>query len=92
MKEETDGETAGFVNNNYLKVKIETATPMELVVIAYDGCIQYLKKALESYELHKRSTYDDSIVRARKFIRQLQISLDLEVKPISGQLYGCMTT
>jgi flagellar protein FliS len=78
----------GFVNNNYLKVKIETATPIELVVIAYDGCIQYLKKALDSYELHRRSAYDDGLVRARKFIIQLQVSLDLSVKPLSGQLYG----
>lgn len=76
------------VDDRYLRMKIQTAQPMELIIIMYDGAVLFLKRALVNYELHKRHLYDENIQKAKKVIKELQFSLDLSVKPISGQLFS----
>jgi flagellar secretion chaperone FliS len=74
--------------NQYLKTKIETATPMELIVIMYDGAIKFLKEGLNNFHLHKRASYDENLTKAKRMIKELQFSLDLSVQPVSGQLFS----
>jgi len=72
----------------YLRTKIQTASPMELILIMYDGAILFLKKAIVNYELHKRPLYNENLNKAKKVIKELQLSLNLDIKPIAGQLFS----
>ena len=78
----------GPVDDRYLRMKIQTARPMELIIIMYDGGILFLKRALVNYELRKRHLYDENLQKAKKVLKELQLSLDLSVKPISDQLFS----
>lgn len=68
--------------NKYIKQyqtsNITTATPEKLMIMLFDGAIQFLqkaKKAIEEKNLQERSTNLDG---ARKIIRELMRSIDLE--------------
>ena len=76
------------VDDRYLRMKIQTARPMELILIMYDGVILFLKRALVNYELRKRHVYDENLQKAKNVIKELQLSLNLDVKPISYQLFS----
>ena len=75
------------VVNQYLANKINTATPLELVIIAYEGAINFLKEAKDSYEHKNLQGAGDSIVKSQKIIRELRNSLDMEVKDVSENLF-----
>ncbi len=76
------------IDNRYLQTKIQTASPMELIIILYDGAINSVGRALENYNNRKRKEYDESIFKAKRFIKELQMSLNLDIKPIALQLYS----
>ena len=68
--------------NKYIKQyqtnNITTATPEKLMVMLLDGAIQFLQKAktaIEEKKLQERST---NIESARKIIRELMRTIDLE--------------
>ena len=75
------------VENQYLANKINTATPLELVIIAYEGAINFLKEAKNSYEHKNIQGGGDSIIKSQKIIRELRNSLDMEVKDVSENLF-----
>ncbi|MCK5708292.1 MAG: flagellar export chaperone FliS [Candidatus Aureabacteria bacterium] len=74
--------------DQYLKTKIETASPMQLIIIMYDGAIRFLKNAQVSYELRKRKQYDENLIRTKNILKELQLSLNFDAQPISNQLYS----
>ena len=68
--------------NKYIKQyqtnNITTATPEKLMVMLFDGALQFLQKAkvaIEEKNLQERST---NIEAARKIIRELMRTIDLE--------------
>ena len=68
--------------NKYIKQyqtsNITTATPEKLMIMLFDGAIQFLQKAktaIEEKKLQERST---NIEMARKIIRELMRTIDLE--------------
>lgn len=68
--------------NKYIKQyqtsNITTATPEKLMIMLFDGAIQFLQKAknaIEEKNLQERST---NIEMARKIIRELMRTIDLE--------------
>jgi flagellar protein FliS len=68
--------------NKYIKQyqtnNITTATPEKLMVMLFDGAIQFLQKAktaIEEKNLQERST---NIEAARKIVRELMRTIDLE--------------
>ena len=68
--------------NKYIKQyqtnNITTATPEKLMVMLFDGAVQFLQKAkvaIEEKNLQERST---NIEAARKIIRELMRTIDLE--------------
>ena len=68
--------------NKYIKQyqtnNITTATPEKLMVMLFDGAIQFLQKAkvaIEEKNLHERAT---NIEGARKIIREFMRTIDLE--------------
>lgn len=68
--------------NKYIKQyqtsNITTATPEKLMIMLFDGAVQFLQKAktaIEEKNLQERST---NIESARKIIRELMRTIDLE--------------
>ena len=78
--------------NKYIKQyqtsNITTATPEKLMILLFDGAIQFLmkaKKAIEERNYKERSTNIDG---ARKIIRELMRTIDLENgNDVSKQLF-----
>lgn len=70
----------------YLANKINNATPIELVIIAYDGTINFLENAKRAIKERKFQESGELIIKAQKVIRELRRSLDLDVDEISGGL------
>lgn len=78
--------------NKYIKQyqanNITTATPEKLMIMLFDGAIQFLQKAknaIEEKNLQERST---NIESARKIIRELMRTIDLDNgNDVSKQLF-----
>ena len=78
--------------NKYIKQyqtnNITTATPEKLMIMLFDGAIQFLQKAktaIENKDFKERST---NIEGARKIIRELMRTIDLENgNDVSKQLF-----
>ena len=78
-------------SKQYLRMKIESATPIGLVVILYDGGIKFLKKALLDIENKRVMGYVDNVVKAQNILRELRDSLDMNVDQIAPQLRSLYT-
>ena len=77
-----------MVSGAYLENKIKTASPLELVIIAYEGTINFLKEAKKSMDSKEYKKSGQLIVRARKVIQELRGSLDMDIEEISGNLFA----
>ncbi len=73
--------------NVYLENKIKTASPVELVIIAYEGAIMFLETAKELYQQKNYLSAGASVVKAQKVIQELRNALDMDIKEISGDLF-----
>lgn len=73
-------------SKQYLRMKIESATPIGLVVILYDGGIKFLKKALDELNKKRVMGYVDNVIKAQNIVRELRDSLDMSVDSIAPQL------
>lgn len=62
----------------YLKSKILTASPGELVLILYDGCIQFCNRAIEGINEKDIEKANYNIKRAERIIGELKITLDFK--------------
>ncbi|MDH5717099.1 MAG: flagellar export chaperone FliS [Spirochaetia bacterium] len=63
----------------YKKNSIETADPKELILMLYDGAIQFLNIAVDNMKSYK--TYDlanDNIIKAQNIVTELMLSIDKE--------------
>lgn len=71
------------VSNPYQKYKeqsVNTATPEELTLMLYDGCIKFMniaKVAIEEKKIEMRNT---NIQKAQAIITELSITLNMDVK------------
>ena len=68
--------------NKYIKQyqtsNITTATPEKLMIMMFDGAIQFLQKAKNAIEEKKFQERSQNIEMARKIIREFMRSIDLE--------------
>ncbi len=64
--------------NPYLKMQVETASPVEHVILLYDKVILLLKEAIEAIDKGDVQAKIDAIVKADRIIRVLNNSLDME--------------
>jgi len=68
--------------NKYIKQyqtsNITTATPEKLMIMLFDGAIQFLQKAKTAIEEKNISARSENIEAARKIIRELMRTIDLE--------------
>lgn len=81
-------------NQRFLKNMVESASPLQLIVILYDGAIQWLqmsKKEINTHagsELPNWSTFAGHMDKAARILIHLQESLDFtQSKEISEKLF-----
>jgi flagellar secretion chaperone FliS len=62
----------------YRQQSILTATPGQLVVMLYDGCLRFLTQAAYALRENNPIECDTRLVRAEAIIDELLVTLDLE--------------
>jgi flagellar secretion chaperone FliS len=77
-----------MVKNAYWGKKIETASPLGLVIIAYEGAINFLSEADKCMSRKDYKKADFLIAKARKIIQALRGALDTDIEEISGNLFA----
>jgi len=81
-------------NNPYLKQyqqsTIQTASPEQIIIMLYDGAIQFLNKAKKEMDNNNNiEEIHNNILKAQKIISELMTSLDLEIGgQVSVNLYN----
>ena len=72
----------------YQANNITTATPEKLMIMLFDGAIQFLQKAKNAIDEKKLQERSTNIESARKIIRELMRTIDLENgNDVSKQLF-----
>ncbi len=64
--------------NPYLKMQVETSTPVERVVLLYDKLLILLKEAFSAIEEGSVERKVNSLSKAERIITMLNSSLDME--------------
>lgn len=64
--------------NEYKKNQVETATPEQILILLYDGAIQYLNKAKIAIEQEDDETLHTNIFACEKIIIEFMNTLDME--------------
>jgi flagellar secretion chaperone FliS len=71
-----------MITQEYEAQRVLTATPMELILILYDGCIRCLNSALVAYDdvatIDGRNKVHGHLLEAQSYITELTCSLDVE--------------
>lgn len=63
----------------YKKNQIETATPEQVLILLYDGAIQYLNRAKVAIEQANDEQYHSNILSCQKIILEFMNTLDMEL-------------
>jgi flagellar protein FliS len=64
--------------NPYLQTEVQSRTPIELVVMLYDGALRFIADAREGIVQRDIARRGRAVSRAMAIISELQSSLDLE--------------
>lgn len=67
-----------YALNTYQKTAVETAEPLQLVILCYDAAIRDLTEAKEFHEMNKMEQAYAKIRHAQDIITELLIALDYE--------------
>ena len=71
----------------YLRNRILNASPMELIIILYEGGITALKKAKECAAVKNRPGMCEQVIRAQDMVRELRNALDMSRGEIAEGLH-----
>jgi flagellar protein FliS len=71
----------------YLRSKILNASPMELIIILYEGAVAACARARELFGPGRRRETCDALIRAQNMVRELRNSLDMSRGDIAAGLY-----
>lgn len=77
-----------LTTNPYQQYKTQgvmTASPMELVVMLYDGCVRQLRIARLSFEENNIVVANEALLKAQAIVQELSRSLD-PTYPISAEI------
>ncbi|PAF22709.1 flagellar export chaperone FliS [Terribacillus saccharophilus] len=69
----------------YQQNSVQTASPGELTLMLYNGCIKFIKFAQQAIEKKDIESKNTNIQKAQNIMRELMITLDPEV-PISKEI------
>jgi len=67
------------IQDRYKQDYVTTASPIDLVIMLYDGCIKQLKLSKIHMENESLSDFQDSIEKAEEIILELIRSLNLDI-------------
>lgn len=73
--------------NAYKQNSVTTASPGELTLMLYNGCIKFIhqgKKAIEAKDIQNRNK---NIQKAQAIISELMLTLNMDI-PISKEMYS----
>lgn len=72
--------TFAYAQNAYTKTKVNTSTtPLDLVIMLYDGAIEYLQKSVYHIKQGSIQGKIENLSRARAIIEELLSSLNKEI-------------
>lgn len=77
------------VNNPYARYRqtqVETAGPLELIIMMYDGALRFINQAKKALVEKEHGPANEALKRAQDIITELNISLNLEAGEIAGNL------
>ncbi len=77
---------------SYQQNSVMTASPQELTLMLYNGCLKFIrlaKKAMEEKKIEEKNT---NIIKAQRIVKELHVTLnqDIEISKSMGQLYEYM--
>lgn len=79
----------------YRQTEVQSRSPLELVVLLYDGALRFLAAARFGFERNDPAARRQATTRLLAIISELQVTLDLErggeIAASLDQLYGYMT-
>lgn len=79
-----------FIENNpykrYRQTQVETAGPLELIIMMYDGAIRFCNQGKAAIEGKKFNEANKLLQRAQDVIDELNFSLNLEAGEIASHL------
>ena len=64
---------------NYQKTQIQTASPEKLLIMLYDGAIQFLNKAKVALQNNNIEEVHNNIIGAQKIISEFMNTLNLDI-------------
>lgn len=70
----------------YLEMQVKTASPGELTLMLYNGCIRFMKQALHCIEIKDYAGKNQYIQKAQNIFDELLITLDPQYE-ISANLF-----
>lgn len=62
----------------YKKNQVETATPEKILILLYDGAIQYLNRAKVALKQENQSQFFSNLIGCEKIIMEFMNTLDME--------------
>lgn len=68
------------VTNIYKQNQVNTASPKELLVLLYEGCIKFLRLAELGLEENKLDLVNKNLIKAQNIISELLNTLDPDVE------------
>lgn len=63
---------------NYQAIKVQTASPAQLIFMLYDGALRFMNLALDAMDRKCIEDQNRHLVRSQRIIAELQVSLDME--------------
>lgn len=63
-------------HETYLRMQVNTAAPWELTALLFNGCIKFMKQAMEGINTRNYKMKNDNIKRATDIINELLFTLD----------------
>lgn len=74
------------LQEKYLQVQVQTATPEGLVTMLYDGLIRFLRQAKANLTSQKMQEANYLLLRAENIVAELNNSLDMSRQPVAESL------
>jgi flagellar secretion chaperone FliS len=75
------GVTEMTMNNpyqNYQVNAVQTASPGELTLMLYNGCLKFIKLARKAIEENNIPARNENLIKAQNIIRELMVTLNME--------------
>lgn len=74
---------------SYQQNSVMTASPQELTLMLYNGCLKFIRLAKKAMADKKFEEKNTNIIKAQKIVQELHITLnpDIEISKSMAQLY-----